>query len=206
MVLIPTAGGAPPLLKQLRHARSAATRQIGDGHGTAEQSHARKFFCDAKKFTTAPIDKWQAMWYNRRSCNSEVWVWQAKPAAGRRLVGVLRHPKPQRRLFLVAINRTRNKAVTLRMTADELALFQSQFQKSGAKNQSDFLLALLKDKPIVVVDKLVPTLAELRRQGNNLNQIARALHDGSAIEQGAQQILRECHALYKKLLALQLGE
>ena len=128
------------------------------------------------------------------------------PAAGRRLVRVLRHPEPQRRLFLVAINRTRNKAVTLRFTAEELALFQSQFQKSGAKNQADFLLALLRDKPIIVVDELAPFLAELKRQGNNLNQITRALHEGSATEQGTQQILRECHALYRKLLALKLEE
>lgn len=106
----------------------------------------------------------------------------------------------------MAVNRTRNKAVTLRMTAEELALFQSQFQKSGKKNQTDFLLGLLKGKPIVVVDELAPCLAELKRQGNNLNQIARSLHEGSATEQGTQQILRECHALYRRLLALKLGE
>lgn len=106
----------------------------------------------------------------------------------------------------MATNRTRNKAVTLRLTADELALFQRQFQKSGAKNQSDFLLALLQDKPILVIEELAPFLAELKRQGNNLNQIARALHEGSVTERGTQQILRECHALYRKLLALKLGE
>lgn len=103
-------------------------------------------------------------------------------------------------------NRTRNKAVTLRMTVDELAFFQSQFQKSGAKNQTDFLLALLRDKPIIVIDELAPFLAELKRQGNNLNQITRALHEGSVTKQGSQQILRECHALYWKLLAVKLGE
>ena len=39
----------------------------------------------------------------------------------------------------MAVNRTRNKAITLRMTAEELALFQSQFEKSEAKNQTDFV-------------------------------------------------------------------
>jgi len=43
----------------------------------------------------------------------------------------------------MAVNRTRNKAITLRMTAEELALFQSQFEKSEAKNQTDFVLQLL---------------------------------------------------------------
>ena len=50
----------------------------------------------------------------------------------------------------MAVNRTRNKAITLRMTAEELALFQSQFEKSEAKNQTDFVLQLLDEKPIVV--------------------------------------------------------
>ena len=103
-------------------------------------------------------------------------------------------------------NRTRNKAVTFRMTADELRLFQSQLEKSGAKNQTDFLLALLQDKPIVVNNELVPVLAELKRQGNNLNQIARCLHEGTVTEQGAQQVLRECHMAYRKLMALRLEE
>lgn len=106
----------------------------------------------------------------------------------------------------MAVNRTRNKAVTLRLTADELALFQSQFQKSGAKNQTDFILALLRDKPIVVVNELVPFLAELSRQGNNLNQIARSLHEGTATKVAVLYLVKECHELYKQLLAVKLGE
>lgn len=38
----------------------------------------------------------------------------------------------------MAVNRTRNKAITLRMTAEELALFQSQFEKSEAKKSNGF--------------------------------------------------------------------
>ena len=76
----------------------------------------------------------------------------------------------------MAVNRTRNKAITLRMTAEELALFQSQFEKSEAKNQTDFVLQLLDEKPIVVNHELSEVLAELKRQGNNLNQIAKQLN------------------------------
>ena len=65
----------------------------------------------------------------------------------------------------MAVNRTRNKAITLRMTAEELALFQSQFEKSEAKNQTDFVLQLLDEKPIVVNHELSEVLAELKRQG-----------------------------------------
>ena len=106
----------------------------------------------------------------------------------------------------MAIKRTRNKAITLRLTMDELSKFQSQYQKSGAKNQTDFVMRLLASKPIIVVNELVPFLTELKRQGNNLNQIARSLHEKSATKDSTQQVLRECHELYQKLLVLKLGE
>ena len=104
------------------------------------------------------------------------------------------------------INRTRNKGVTLRMTAEELKEFRAKFEKSQEDNQTDFIMALLRNKPIVVNNELVPVLAELKRQGNNLNQIARRLHEGTVVEEEAGQVLRECYAAYKKLLAIELGE
>ncbi len=110
------------------------------------------------------------------------------------------HPEPQRRLFLMAINRTRNKAVTLRMTADELTLFQKQFKKSKAKNQTDFILALLRDKPIVINNDFTAILAELKRQGNNLYQIARRLNEGTPFDKEGKKVLNECWKMYHSLL------
>lgn len=110
---------------------------------------------------------------------------------------------PERSAFLVP-NRTRNKAVTLRMTEEEYAFFREQMEKAQEKNQTDFFLAVLRKKKIVVVDDLSATLTELKRQGNNLNQIARQLHEGTPLGDGTKMILKSCYAAYKKLIKLEL--
>lgn len=101
-------------------------------------------------------------------------------------------------------NRTRNKAVTLRMTEDEFAFFNEQMEKAKEKNQTDFFLAVLRKKKIVVIEELVPVLAELKRQGNNLNQIARQLHEGTSFGEAAKKVMNECYSAYKKLLDLEV--
>ena len=98
----------------------------------------------------------------------------------------------------MAVNRTRNKAITLRMTAEELALFQSQFEKSEAKNQTDFVLQLLDEKPIVVNHELSEVLAELKRQGNNLKQ----LNQGTPFGEASKCVMNECWVTYRKILEM----
>lgn len=101
-------------------------------------------------------------------------------------------------------NRKRNKAVTLRMTEEEYTFFQNQMKKSNSKNQTDFFLAVLREKEITVIDDLVPVLVELKRQGNNLNQITRQLHENAHFGKEAEQVMKECFIAYKKLLDLKL--
>lgn len=101
-------------------------------------------------------------------------------------------------------NRTRNKAVTLRMTEEEYAFFREQMDKAKEKNQTDFFLAVLRKKKIVVIDELVPILAELKRQGNNLNQISRQLHEEAHFGEAAAKVMNECYSAYKKLIELEL--
>ena len=71
-------------------------------------------------------------------------------------------------------NLTRNKAITLRMTPEEYDRFKNKMDKAKQKTQTDFILALLQKKPIIVIEDLRPMLQELKRQGNNLNQIVNA--------------------------------
>ena len=75
----------------------------------------------------------------------------------------------------MAVNRTRNKAVTLRMTAEELALFQSQLSE---------------------------VLAELKRPGNNLNQIAKQLNQGTPFGEASKRVMNECWVTYRKILEM----
>lgn len=98
-------------------------------------------------------------------------------------------------------NRKRNKAVTLRMTENELAFFQKKMESARQKNQTDFFLAVLRKRKIVVVEDLRPALIELKRQGNNLNQIARQLNEGTEFGAAARRVMNECWKAYRALLA-----
>lgn len=98
--------------------------------------------------------------------------------------------------------RTRNKAITLRMTEDEYNFFQGKMETAKQKNQTDFFLAVLRKRKIMVVEDLRPALIELKRQGNNLSQIARQLHEGTEFGAAARRVMNECWKAYRALLAL----
>ena len=90
------------------------------------------------------------------------------------------------------------------MTEEEYTFFQNQIKKSKAKNQTDFFLDVLHKKQITVIDDLVPLLVELKRQGNNLNQIARQLNENAHFGKEAEKVMNECFLAYKKLIDLKL--
>ena len=69
--------------------------------------------------------------------------------------------------------RKRHKQMIVRLTEQELTEFSEKMNKAKAKSRSDFIMALVRKKPIIVPDGLPEITAELKRQGSNLNQIAR---------------------------------
>ena len=100
-------------------------------------------------------------------------------------------------------NLRRNKAVTLRMTPEEFDYFQNQMQTAKQKTQTDFFLAVLRRKPIIVIEDLRPVLQELKRHGNNLNQIARQLNESTDVGEGAKMMLRKCWECYRIISKLE---
>jgi len=94
---------------------------------------------------------------------------------------------------------TRNKAITLRMTQDEFENFKAKMEKAKQKTQTDFILALLHKKPIVVIEDLRPMLQELKRHGNNLNQISRKLNETSNFGENATKVMNECWKAYRAI-------
>ena len=100
-------------------------------------------------------------------------------------------------------NLTRNKAITLRMTQEEFDFFQKQMQTSKQKTQTDFFLAVLRKKPIIVIEDLRPMLQELKRQGNNLNQVARKLNETSSFGESATRVMNECWKAYRAIMGLE---
>ena len=100
-------------------------------------------------------------------------------------------------------NLKRNKAITLRMTQEEYEFFKNHLHRAKQKNQTDFFLAVLRKKPIIVIEDLQPMLQELKRHGNNLNQVARKLNETNSFGESATKVMNECWKLYRSLATLE---
>lgn len=75
----------------------------------------------------------------------------------------------------MSTSRARPKQVKFWASEKELEQIKKKVKKSKL-TQSEYLLRSALDKNILVVDGLKEILIELSREGNNLNQIARALN------------------------------
>ena len=73
--------------------------------------------------------------------------------------------------------RTRPYGLSIRMTAEERKAVQKRIKESG-RSQRDFVLHALLSIPIINNYGLQSLLPEIRRIGNNLNQIARSCNQG----------------------------
>lgn len=96
------------------------------------------------------------------------------------------------------VNRTRPYAYSFRVSADEKTLIDSKVTASGL-NRTDYLIRALSDKPIVSIESGNEILAELKRQGNNLNQAVKNNYFGDITEQELLSVVDECKSVYRKL-------
>lgn len=77
------------------------------------------------------------------------------------------------------MNRVRPKQIVIRASKREFEAIKLNISKSGI-NQNEYLLRCALDKNIIVIDGLRDFTIELKRIGNNLNQLTRAVHEGKA--------------------------
>lgn len=77
------------------------------------------------------------------------------------------------------MNRARPKQMVIRASEEEFKKIKIKVQKSKLK-QNEYILKCLLDKDIYVIDGLNELTAELKRIGNNLNQLTRSVHEGKA--------------------------
>lgn len=102
-------------------------------------------------------------------------------------------------------NRKRNRQIKMAMTDTELKRFDEEYNKTRCKSRTDFVMALLDDKPIIVIKDIIPVLAELRYQGNNLNQIAHKLNATGSINSAAMMdLIKRWAEVYDKLISIVL--
>lgn len=70
--------------------------------------------------------------------------------------------------------------------------------KSGL-TMREFILRSITDKPIIVIERGGEILAELKRQGNNLNQAVRNNYYGLNTEREIKSYIADLKKLYRKI-------
>lgn len=77
------------------------------------------------------------------------------------------------------MNKSRPNKITFRLSDSELQELRARVEKSGF-NEQQFLTRAVFSKKLIEKDTFHQLLVELRREGVNLNQIARACNSGNA--------------------------
>ena len=100
----------------------------------------------------------------------------------------------------------RTKALLVRLTPAESALLKEQSARTG-RCMSDILRSAWKKLKIIELPPadFAETVIQLRRIGNNLNQVARAINMGEVHIPEIQTILSEIVAIDKKLNRILTG-
>lgn len=77
------------------------------------------------------------------------------------------------------MNKSRPKQMIFRVNEKEKEQILKKVKKSKL-NQNEYLLRCALDKEINVIDGINEMTLELKRIGNNVNQITKAVHEGKA--------------------------
>ena len=105
------------------------------------------------------------------------------------------------------MKRTRSNQVSFRLSDKEYALLQKKLAASQL-SLTEFFIETIRKGKIVIISDYLPLLVELKRQGVNLNQLARRVNQFSPVtEQEILMTLQQCQNTYRRLYELseQLG-
>ncbi|WP_279145782.1 plasmid mobilization protein [Clostridium tyrobutyricum] len=103
------------------------------------------------------------------------------------------------------MGRIKDKQIKFWATEKEFNLIKKKVEESKLK-QNDFLLKCALEKKIFVIDDLQKIFVELKRQGVNLNQLARAVNQGELnlntekLEKELEETWRLLRQLIQKIL------
>ena len=84
------------------------------------------------------------------------------------------------------------------MSEQEKNLIDEKIAKSGL-TMREFILRSITAKPIIVIERSGEILAELKRQGNNLNQAVRGSYFGMDTEREIKNCIAYLKELYRKI-------
>lgn len=100
------------------------------------------------------------------------------------------------------MNRAREKQILIRMNDEEFKKVKKLVEKSGMKQQ-DYLIKTITNKKITNTDGLKDLIPEIKRIGNNLNQLSRKANEGIVVENDElSQIQKELSEVWQLLRSL----
>ena len=101
-------------------------------------------------------------------------------------------------------NRKRNQTLTIRVTAAE----KDAIVRNAAKARmslTDYIVASSLLTEIYVAEDTRPLLTELKRIGNNLNQISTKINAGAFTSYNFQEVIQMQKAIYEELYRINRG-
>ena len=97
------------------------------------------------------------------------------------------------------MNRKRNNQIVIRLSDEENEMLKRKVEQSG-KTQQEFLISMLINGTVTNTDGVKELFPEVKRIGNNLNQIARSCNSGNqATLSEVQKVGEEMNGIWRLL-------
>lgn len=97
------------------------------------------------------------------------------------------------------MNKKRPRQLVVRLTEDELRRIKKQVRESGL-NQQEFVRLILLDGIVTNTDGVKQVIPELKRIGNNINQITRRCNSGYPVfAEDLKEIRKEVDLIWRLL-------
>ena len=101
--------------------------------------------------------------------------------------------------------RKRNKTITIRVTEDEWSAIMERVLRAGM-NVTDYLVTAATNTQIYVAEDTKPLVTELKRIGNNLNQITAKINVGAFHSYNFQEVIELQRAIYEEVYRIGRGD
>ena len=98
-------------------------------------------------------------------------------------------------------NRRRDKTLTIRLTESEKANIEKKAAKAKM-NLTEYIIAASNKSKIKVAEDTTPLLMELKRMGNNINQIAMKINSGALSSYNFTEVINMQRKIYEQMLEL----
>ena len=109
--------------------------------------------------------------------------------------------KRKDRLIMVEKKQNKNRHFNFRVNEKEYNKIKSKIEKSKL-NTSEYLLKTAMDKDIIVIDGLEEIIVQLRKIGNNINQLTKLCNQGKITNINLEEVKKGMKYIWQLLSLL----